>query len=67
MGADEVITNPIDLNNDGAVDYLEMGVLAGQWLRSGELEADFHKDGFIDSFDYAELAAQWLWKGAWRR
>jgi len=41
--------------------------LAGQWLRSGELEVDFHEDGFIDSFDYAELAAQWLWKGAWRR
>ncbi len=67
MGADEVVTNPVDLNNDGVVDYLEMGVLAGQWLRSGELEADFHEDGFIDSFDYAELAGQWLWKGSWRR
>lgn len=67
MGADEVVTNPMDLNNDGVVDYLEVGVLAGQWLRSGELDADFHDDGFIDSFDCAELASQWLWKGAWRR
>ena len=24
MGADEVVTNPVDLNNDGVVDYLEM-------------------------------------------
>lgn len=67
MGADEVVTNPIDLNNDGIIDYLELTVLMSEWLSSGELQADFHEDGFADFADYVELASQWLWKGAWRR
>jgi hypothetical protein len=68
MGADEVITNPFDLNNDGIVDYLELAVLTNQWLQSGsQLQADFHKDSFIDFLDYAELANQWLWKGRWHK
>ena len=67
IGADEVVTNPIDLNNDGVIDYLELAVLMGEWLSSGELQADFHEDGFVDFADYVELAGQWLWKGAWRR
>ncbi len=66
MGADEVVTNPIDLNNDGIVDYLELAVLTDEWLQSGgELQTDFFEDGFIDFADYAELADQWLWMGRW--
>jgi hypothetical protein len=68
MGADELVTNPFDLNNDGTVDYLELAVLAGEWLQSGsQLQTDFHKDGFINLLDCVELANQWLWKGSWRR
>ena len=67
MGADEVTTNPFDLNNDGIVDYLELVVLMSEWLQAGQLQTDFHEDGFIDAADYAEFAGQWLWKGPWRR
>jgi hypothetical protein len=68
MGADELVTNPLDLNNDGIVDYLELAVLANEWLQSGTcLQADFHKDNVIDLRDYAELGNQWLWKGNWHR
>jgi hypothetical protein len=66
MGADEVVTNPIDLDNNGIVDYSELAVLTNEWLQSGgELQSDFYEDDFIDFADYAELAAEWLWKGGW--
>lgn len=67
MGADEFVPPPFDLNNDGIIDYLELIALTGQWLQSGQSQADFHEDGFIDFADYVRLADQWLWKGAWRR
>ena len=66
MGADEVVTNPFDLNNDGIIDYLELAVLADEWLLPGsELQTDFYVDNFIDLLDYAILAEQWLWRGRW--
>jgi len=65
MGADEVITNPIDLNNDGIVDYLELAVLTDEWLQSSGLQTDFYNDDFIDFADFAILAEQWLWTGNW--
>ena len=66
MGADEVVTNPFDLNDDGVIDYLELAVLTDEWLQNGaELQTDFNEDSFIDFADYAELAGQWLWKGRW--
>ena len=68
LGADEVVTNPIDLNNDGIVDYLELVILKNEWLQSGsELQTDFYDDDFIDLADYAELASQWLWTGGWHQ
>jgi parallel beta-helix repeat protein len=68
MGADELTTNPLDLNNDGVVDYLELAVLVDEWLRGGsQLQTDFHKDNFVDLLDYVELANQWLWKGRWHK
>jgi len=65
MGADEVITNPIDLNNDGIVDYRELAVLTDEWLQDVNLQTDFHNDDFIDFADFAILAGQWLWTGSW--
>jgi hypothetical protein len=68
IGADEVVTNPVDLNNDGIVDYLELVVLTTEWLQSGsELQADFYEDDFIDFADFAILAEQWLWTAAWHQ
>jgi parallel beta-helix repeat protein len=66
IGADEVITNPKDLNNDGIVGYYELAVLTDQWLQDvNNSQVDFFEDGFIDFIDYAELASQWKWKGGW--
>jgi parallel beta-helix repeat protein len=68
IGADEVITNPFDLNIDGIVDYYELRILTEEWLQSGSgLQSDFHKDNFIDFRDFAELANQWLWTGGWHQ
>jgi hypothetical protein len=66
IGADEVVTNPFDLNSDGIVDYYELNLLTNEWLQSGpELQSDFYKDGSINFLDFAELAGQWLWTGGW--
>ena len=66
IGADEVVTNPVDLNDNGIVDYFELAVLTDEWLQSGgELQTDFYEDGFIDFADYALFAEQWLWTGGW--
>jgi len=66
IGADELVTNPIDLNNDGIVDYLELGILTDEWLQNGnELQGDFYDDDFIDFADFSILAGEWMWKGGW--
>lgn len=67
MGADEIMTNPYDLNTDGIVDYLELKTLTDEWLQTGpSLQTDFHDDDAIDFLDFALLAQQWLWKAGWR-
>jgi parallel beta-helix repeat protein len=66
MGADEVVTNPFDLNTDGLVDLHELRVLSEEWLTSGPgLQTDFYHNDYVDFVDFAFLAQQWLWKGAW--
>jgi len=66
MGADEVVTNPFDLNNDGIVGYYELDVLSAEWLQINPgLQADFNSDGRVDFTDFAKLAQQWFWKGLW--
>lgn len=66
MGADEVVTNPVDVNMDAWVDIYEMTLLAQQWLTQGEnLLADFFPDDMVDMKDFSALASQWLWQGYW--
>ncbi len=66
IGADEVVTTPFDLDNDGIVDYYEVFALGNEWLQNGvALETDFYEDGFIDFADFAVLANEWLWQGGW--
>jgi hypothetical protein len=67
MGADEVvIANPADFNADGIVDYLDLQIMANEWLSSGgDLQSDLFKDDFIDFADYAVFAGQWLWTAGW--
>ena len=66
IGADEVITNPIDWNDDGIVDYLELEVLTSEWLQDGnDLQSDLYDDDFIDFADFSILASEWFWMGGW--
>ncbi len=67
IGADEVVTNPYDLNTDGIVDYYELNLLKGEWLTTGfDLQTDFYDDDFINFLDLDVLAEQWFWQGKWR-
>ena len=66
IGADEVVTNPFDLDNDGIIDYYELGVLANEWLWTGPgLQTDFNSDGIVNFEDFAVLANQWFWTAGW--
>ncbi len=68
MGADEIVTNPYDLNTDGIVDYAELKTFTDEWLQTGSsLQTDFYDDDSIDFLDFALLAQQWLWTGPWRQ
>lgn len=53
-----------DLNCDGYVDYLDLGILSDQWLSPGDCSAepdcaDLINDGFIDFADFAALGSDW--------
>lgn len=66
IGADEVITNPFDLDTDGRVDYYEIDVLTDEWLlTTPPLQTDFNSDGIVNFEDFAPFAQQWLWTAAW--
>ena len=66
IGTDEVVTNPMDLDLDGIVDFYELALLADEWLQTGgALQTDFYFDGIIDFADFTLLANQWFWQGGW--
>jgi predicted outer membrane repeat protein len=49
-----------DLDNDGAVDWLDLTYLAAGWLQAGEKHAtDLTRDGTTDGADLALLAREW--------
>jgi hypothetical protein len=58
---------PSDLNGDCYIDYLDLYILAENWLRSdcvvpGNCQnADFAPaNGFVDLFDFGAFSTQWL-------
>lgn len=66
IGADEIVLNEADFNNDGIVNYLDFAILYTEWLTGGPLlKADLSGNGFVDIDDCAMLAEQWLWIGQW--
>jgi len=66
IGADELLTNPLDLNIDGIVDYLELKTITDFWLDEGEqLPGDFYPDDRINFADLCVLGAEWFWKAGW--
>jgi hypothetical protein len=66
IGADEVFANPVDLDDDGFINYYELDVLTNEWLlTTPALQTDFNSDGIVNLEDLALLARQWLWKASW--
>jgi len=66
IGPDELVTNAMDFNTNGIVDYNDLEVVIGQWLSEGEgLAGDLSGDGFVDLSDFSIFAEQWLWRGGW--
>jgi len=54
--------SPGDANNDGAVDIGDLGILAGNWGRTGSTTwgmGDFDRDGSINVGDLGILAGNW--------
>jgi hypothetical protein len=67
IGADELVANDADLNEDGLVDCGDVMLMALEWLLQHEmLESDLYNDGLIDLRDYCMLAGQWKWRAGWR-
>ena len=52
------VNNPGDANHDDVVDYLDLGILAGNYGQSGKTweEADFTGEGDVDYLDLGVLA-----------
>ena len=56
-----------DMNNDGAVDFSDVGIWAGYWLEADdELPGDLTRDGVVDGFDYALLGLDFSLETIWR-
>jgi hypothetical protein len=58
-----------DLSGNCVVDYLDLDIMAGQWLRmippATALSADLNADKKVDLKDYAILADTWLEELLW--
>ncbi|MHC4619570.1 MAG: SUMF1/EgtB/PvdO family nonheme iron enzyme [Planctomycetota bacterium] len=59
------ILNPSDIYEDGRVDWLDLAILAGSWLRTAppELGGDIYEDGRVDWQDLAIVSENWLRTG----
>jgi len=66
IGADELVTSPADIDINGLVNWLEVAIIADNWLAAGPLlPGDITGNGSVDFADFARLAAEWQWRGAW--
>jgi hypothetical protein len=51
-----------DVNNDGAVNLSDLGILSGSWGHSGNWSTgDFTGDGLVGLADLGILAGNWGW------
>ncbi|MHC4476947.1 MAG: LamG-like jellyroll fold domain-containing protein [Planctomycetota bacterium] len=56
-----------DLNNDGIVDFLDVGSMAETWLVTGdELPGDLGRDGSVNMADFALLGRDYSLETIWR-
>jgi hypothetical protein len=63
---EEVTLSQADLNGDCIVDFRDLEIMAGDWLKSSpDFSADLNVDSMVDFKDYAVLADEWLNKQLW--
>ena len=56
-----IVKDIADLNGDGSVDYLDLVILAEQWLQpSGNPSADLNNDNIVNFADFAIFAPHWM-------
>jgi hypothetical protein len=56
-----------DLNNDGIVDWLDVGLYTECWLMADyEAAGDLNRDGTVDMGDWALLGQGWMQQTIWR-
>jgi hypothetical protein len=61
-----VTLSEADLNGDCVVDFRDLEIMAGDWLKSGpDISTDLNVDNRVDFNDYAVLADEWLDKQLW--
>ena len=65
MGADELFDPNADINSDGRVDMVDLGLLLDDWLAEGQGWDLAPPEDFIDLRDLAVLSQWWLWQGHW--
>ena len=54
--------NIADINSNGSVDEVDLGLLVGKWLSSETaLNEDLNGDGIVNLKDFAILASNWGW------
>ncbi|HUW19889.1 MAG TPA: SUMF1/EgtB/PvdO family nonheme iron enzyme [Sedimentisphaerales bacterium] len=54
-------SNPADIYADCRVDWLDLKILAADWLSAGPTAADIDNSGDVNFPDYAILANNWGW------
>lgn len=51
---------PEDLNQDNAIDLLDLEIMQQFWLETGlDIHGDINNDGIVDLLDFAEFAGSW--------
>ncbi len=53
--------NPADIYLDNKVDWLDVKLMADNWLFDGNTPADIDNSGDVDGMDFAILANNWGW------
>lgn len=56
-------SNPADINNDNKVGWLDMKMIAEDWLSAAPTPADVDNSGDVQFVDFAILANNWQWRG----
>ena len=51
--------NPADLNADGKVDVIDLGILLSVWGQTTKPKSDINQDGRVDVIDLGILLAKW--------